>query len=348
MNSEYLLLNIDDEYSIKQDSSGVTEQFIDVDSFPTLENKLQENPQFFDQLLNGQKTLFIAIDEHLPWGKFDGRSIYEGLGKFLVLHSVNSKNIFLLGSSSNPSVQSYMPETNRTGKRFFALAELPSVIVGMLQPASASDIFGTVAYQTSAGFKEYSELGKEVFSRLEVLWQAKNEIGQSIDKVLETLPPLRVGWVRLTHFTDEKSAQEFIKGRNFSYQTKGIIGSNTDPFSHESLPHLQTMISKGQIDMLQRKEFGNCVLLIDLEGQEHHKRNNPGTLSKEVPNQNILGYVKVQESGEDEKQFSFHLNPNFRPIVSPLETPPQHLSNSETHSIGQVSAAVESDDEVIW
>lgn len=147
-----------------------------------------------------------------------------------------------------------------------------------------------------------------------------------LDVVLEQLPPLPDGWLRLTHFTSEAIASKLIAGEDFSYESQGLLGQTTDPFSGESLSELTTLLETGKAGPFTRTTFGNCVILIDLESKEHKRRNSLTVRDQAVPNHNIVGFVKIIDR-DGRNRYIFVPNPRYAPVVNELTV--------ESHFLGQ-------------
>ncbi|HEX7018184.1 MAG TPA: hypothetical protein VF209_04735 [Patescibacteria group bacterium] len=162
-----ILINIDDEYSFKRDTGKVEVPHLDAHDVNSLIKQLKENPEILEAILKSEAKVVISLDEHLPWGSQSGADVYEGLGKFLLLHAAHPENIFFIGISSNPRAQEYMPAPNKSNKSFFGYAAMPELLIGQrYQPLSIADIFAPSSYKTPKTEFAYSYRGDEIFKRL--------------------------------------------------------------------------------------------------------------------------------------------------------------------------------------
>lgn len=140
---------------------------------------------------------------------------------------------------------------------------------------------------------------------------------KDLDAVLSELPTLSEGWVRLTHFTNDQTAQAINNGAPFNYDKQGQLSTTTDAFSAESMDQMRSLLSTGMIGAQERFSFGSNVLLMDLDAAEHKKRLNFLTQSNEIPNHNVVGYVQIlRQNGEAEKKFRFFPNAAYSPQVN--------------------------------
>jgi len=147
--------------------------------------------------------------------------------------------------------------------------------------------------------------------------ETPQDLSKELDELIELLPPLKEGWIRLTHFTTAAIAQKLNDGENFEYEVQGLLGQTTDAFSVESLESLKILVETGKTGAFCRSEFGNYVVLIDLLGRENRLRNSFTVNHSTVPNENILGYIKIDETHEG-KSYSFFSNLKYKPVVNEL------------------------------
>lgn len=143
------------------------------------------------------------------------------------------------------------------------------------------------------------------------------------DNTKQLLPEIPTGFIRLTHFTDTSIAQSIIEeGKGFSYAKQGLLSSTTDSFSNND--QLLNLVKTGKIGPFQRGSFGSVVLIIDLDQEEHKNRNRLGYCTdKEIPNHNILGYIRREALGE------IIFNPRYEPCKNSLNvTPPVRNQNN--------------------
>lgn len=132
----------------------------------------------------------------------------------------------------------------------------------------------------------------------------------SSDKTENLLPEIPEGYIRLTHFTNQNIAEAIVEeGNNFTY--KELLTSTTDSFSNNA--DIIDLITTGKTGSFQRDSFGEYVLLIDLEKEEHKNRCTIGYCTDdEIPNHNILGYVFRKDIE------NLHKNPKYNPKINEL------------------------------
>jgi hypothetical protein len=149
-----------------------------------------------------------------------------------------------------------------------------------------------------------------------------SEGSKNIDPVEIPLPPIPENFVRLTHFTTEEVAKKIVdNGESFNYGKNLTINLTTDAFS--SNDQVKDIIETRKNGAFSRASFGNSVMIIDLNIEEHKKRCRLGAYEdKEIPNHNILGYLSLKNSS------NLHENSRYSPIENQL-TP--NLTKGEIH-----------------
>lgn len=164
------IISIDDEYSLKMDARLESASFLDAEGLESLVEEYKKDPKLFFELLNPTKPIIIILDEHLPWDEFEGRSIYEGLGRFIIEHSSKPESIFIIGDSSDWA-QEYFPRPNRVGKDIYTYARQPEKLLERYQPFSVKDIFNAHEFKGRAGITSYSDGGTRAYQVLKDLHQ---------------------------------------------------------------------------------------------------------------------------------------------------------------------------------
>ncbi|MDY0097244.1 MAG: hypothetical protein RBS01_02750 [Candidatus Dojkabacteria bacterium] len=160
------------------------------------------------------------------------------------------------------------------------------------------------------------------------------------------LPEIPENFIRLTHFTTKEVAQKIIeKEEEFSYEKQSTIFATTDAFSENA--QVEDVIKTQRVGAFERGSFGNAVLIIDMDMQEHMKRCRTGGqyLDRSVPNHNILGYVLLENMEELCK------NPKYNPVENELKLNLKygsvHIRDVEGLKI-PVETVQGSEDEGIW
>lgn len=162
------------------------------------------------------------------------------------------------------------------------------------------------------------------------------------DDTEQILPEIPTGYIRLTHFTDKGIAQSIIQEKKpFSYEKQGEISSTTDAFI--SNKDILDLVRTGKFGPLERGPFGNGVIIIDLDQEEHKNRYRVGyCINREIPNHNILGYI------DRESPNVLNKNPEYKPQKNQLIlVPPIEIKNWTTvnQPISQEGETSETD---IW
>jgi hypothetical protein len=161
------------------------------------------------------------------------------------------------------------------------------------------------------------------------------------------LPEIPEDSIRLTHFTTEKIAKILVEqGEAFKY--KGLLSSTTDAFSNND--QVREILYRRKIGAFHRESFGNAVVIMDLDIQEHKERLRIGSyLDDKIPNHNILGYVLTDNLNAVRK------NPEYNPIKNTLNPNPKHgtiggIKPGEAKSVRGTPEVVKVSDsnDVVW
>lgn len=148
----------------------------------------------------------------------------------------------------------------------------------------------------------------------------------------QDLPPIPPDCVRLTHFTNNKVANQIVGGgENFSYQRVGIT-STTDAFSNNN--QVFDLLKSGNTGAFNRSSFGSAVLLMDIPNDQYRIHRALAQAPGEVDNKNILGYV-------DCNSMDLERNPRYAPgsvNLQPRSIPRFRSNNQGSSSVVNIPA----------
>ena len=159
------------------------------------------------------------------------------------------------------------------------------------------------------------------------------------------LPPIPPGFIRLTHFTNMRTAQILLNGENFNYDRNGIQGT-TDSFSNNE--DVLNLIKTGKTGAFTRGSFGDAVVLMDMSNREYRIHHSFNYDSYNVPNDRIVGIV-------DRNNMRFIPNPNYtpnHPEITPTKKDSPKISNipqpSEDVPVPQPRAGSSEESSDVW
>lgn len=148
------------------------------------------------------------------------------------------------------------------------------------------------------------------------------------------LPEVPEGFLRLTHFTSEDIAKKLVNGEEFSYAKQGILSSTTDAFTNNE--EMLKLVQTGDVGAFKRSEFGDTVVLMDIDREECKDRSRIGRCRElSVPNHNILGYILRCDPKELVRNHKYNPIKNELSYLAPGPLPIQQVKQ-DTLSVPDV------------